>query len=336
MSVVSTLRLNMTGHAARPEDEARRYQAAIDMAAYADANGFDAIGLEEHHCAENGWLPSPLLMAAMIAARTDNVQINVTALLITLYDPIRLAEDIAVLDLSSAGRFNFVAGLGYRPEEYHALGKDWGNRGKRMDETIETLLTAWRGEPFEYKGQTIRVTPVPVSRPHPPFFVGGMSKAAARRAARFALPFFPPMPIPELEALYYQEVQANGHAGNPSCFVYDISSQNTMLFVDHEPDRAWDELGPFFLRELQEYAGWKRDGVKRPLEDNVGSVEDLRKQGRFAILTPAQCLERLSAEGDHVAVLHPLAGGVPVDRAWNSLRLYVDDVLKPLNAITNT
>ena len=114
----------MTGLCADPKDEARRYQAALAMAAYADVEGFGAVGLEEHHCADNGWLPSPLLMAGMVAGCTSKVQINITALLITLYDPIRLAEDIAVLDLASGGRFSFVAGLGYRPEEYHALGKD--------------------------------------------------------------------------------------------------------------------------------------------------------------------------------------------------------------------
>lgn len=332
MATISTLRLNMTGLSDNPADEAKRYQAALDMAAYADANGFGAIGLEEHHCADNGWLPSPLIMAGMVAARTSAVQINVTALLITLYDPVRLAEDIAVLDLASGGRFNFVAGLGYRPKEYHAMDKNWERRGKAMDETIETLLKAWSGEPFEYKGETIRVTPVPATRPHPLFFIGGMSKIAARRAARFALPFFPPMAMPELESLYYQEVKDQGHEGNPNCFVYDISKQNTMIFVDHNPAQAWEELGPYFLRELQEYASWKVEGVRRPLEESVATIEDLREQQRFAILTPGECIDRLSAEGDHNAVLHPMAGGIPLDRAWDNLRLYVDEVMTPMKA----
>lgn len=185
MSVTTALRINMTGMSDDPAEESRRYRAALEMAAHAEASGFDIVNLEEHHCTENGWLPSPLTLAAMIIARTRRIRVTVTALLVTLYDPVRLAEDIAILDLVSEGRFSFVAGLGYRPLEYHATGRSWEDRGRLMDETIETLLTAWKGEPFEYRGQTIRVTPRPMSRPHPFFFIGGMSAVAARRASGF-------------------------------------------------------------------------------------------------------------------------------------------------------
>ncbi|MBW1885813.1 MAG: LLM class flavin-dependent oxidoreductase, partial [Deltaproteobacteria bacterium] len=145
MPVSTTMRLNMTGHSDDPQEQADRYRAAIEMAAYADANGFSVVSVEEHHCARNGWLPSPITLAAMIIARTERIAVNIAALLVTLYDPIRLAEDIAVLDLASAGRFSFVAGLGYRPIEYHALDKDWEMRGQLMDHVIETLLEAAPG-----------------------------------------------------------------------------------------------------------------------------------------------------------------------------------------------
>ncbi len=332
MALMSTLRINMTGAGRDPQEESRRYQEALDMAAFADASGFDVVGLEEHHCANNGWLPSPLVMAGMVVARTRRVQVNITALLITLYDPISLAEDIAVLDLASGGRLNFIAGLGYRPIEYHAMDKTWDDRGARMDHTIETLLQAWTGEPFEYRGKIIRVTPVPLSRPHPPMFIGGMSKAAARRAARFGLPLFPPMHMPELEAYYNEQVEKEGKGGAVLSFATDMEQANSMLFIDPEPDKAWEELAPYFLHELQEYASWKVEGVPRPQESDVQSVEDLRAQKRFEILTPQACLERIHDNTDYSAVLHPLAGGVPVERAWQCLRLYAEEVLKPLKA----
>lgn len=106
----SNLRINMTGTESDPVAAARRYQSALDMAAYADANGFDSVNVEEHHCADNGWLPSPLTMAAAIAARTETCSIGIMALLVSLYDPVRLAEDLAVIDLISNGRLNFVPG----------------------------------------------------------------------------------------------------------------------------------------------------------------------------------------------------------------------------------
>lgn len=326
MAFTTALRINMTGLQPDAREEARRYQAALDMAAYVDQHGFDIVNLEEHHCAENGWLPSPMTMAAAVAARTERVRISISALLVTLYDPVRLAEDLAVIDLISNGRLSFVAGSGYRPEEYHAMDKDWAARGRLMDEVIDTLLKAWRGEPFEYKGKTIRVTPVPVSRPHPFFFIGGMSAVAARRAARFGVPFYPPIEDPKLLETYYSELQKHGKKG----FAYTPKDGNCMLFVDENPEQAWQELGPCFLREMQEYSSWKLDGVPRPSEDDVKTIGDVRSSGRFNILTPEAARDWLASGRVSNAVLHPLAGGVPLDKAWASLRLFVEQVLQPL------
>jgi alkanesulfonate monooxygenase SsuD/methylene tetrahydromethanopterin reductase-like flavin-dependent oxidoreductase (luciferase family) len=316
----------MTGLCEDPADEAKRYQAALDMAVFAEEHDFAAVNMEEHHCAENGWLPAPLTIAAMVIAKTQRIRVSVAALLVTLYDPIRLAEDIAVLDLVSNGRFSFVAGLGYRPLEYHATGMCWEDRGKLMETCVETLLKAWTGEPFEYKGQTIRVTPVPMSRPHPLFFIGGMSVVAAKRAARFSLPFYPPMERPDLREVYEAELKRLGNTG----FYYGPGDGNAMLFIDEHPEEAWEELAPYFLRELSEYSSWKQDGVPRPGEEAVHTIDDLKRQKRFEILTPEQARTRYASGEGNIAVVHPLAGGIPLDRAWHRLRLFCDEVLLPL------
>ncbi len=320
------LRINMTGLCEDPADEARRYQAVLDMAEYAEAQGFMAVSMEEHHCAGNGWLPSPLTVAAMVIARTRQIRVSVAALLVTLYDPVRLAEDIAVLDLASGGRFSFVAGMGYRPIEYHATGKSFEDRGRLMDECLETLLAAWKGEPFEYKGQTVRVTPIPMSRPHPLFFVGGMSIVAAKRAARFGLPFYPAEDRPDLQEGYEAELARLGNQG----FYYSPGEGNTMLVVDPDPEAAWNELAPYFLRELQEYNSWAQEGIARPSEQLVETIDDLKEQKRFEVLTPADARKRFSEGSSDMAVMHPLAGGIPLDRAWYRLRLFCEEVLAPL------
>ena len=116
----------------------------------------------------------------------------------------------------------------------------------------------------EYKGKTINITPKPKSRPHPMFFVGGMSKAAARRAAKYGLPFYPPMGMPELEKLYYSELEKHDKTG----FCYYPKSGNSMTFLHENPDQAWEESGPYFLNETREYSSWKLDGVPRPSEDD--------------------------------------------------------------------
>lgn len=326
-TAAASLRINMTDQGADANQRAQRYRAAIDMAAYVDQAGFSNINLEEHHLAANGWLPSPLTMAAAVAARTERAGISIGALLVSLYDPVRLAEDLAVIDLLSNGRLTFIAGLGYRDIEFHALNKPWQQRGAWMDHVIDTLLKAWSGEAFDYNGREIRVTPLPQTKPHPFFLLGGMSRAAAKRAARFGIPFSPPTPMPELEAYYHEQLKVFGKTG----FVYTPPEDFSILFIDNDPERAWQEIGPYFLNEVREYSSWKQEGLLRPLEFESASIEALRDSKRYEILTPAQCRARHQERGNKfTATLHPLVGGVPLDRAWQCLNLYVDEVLKPL------
>jgi alkanesulfonate monooxygenase SsuD/methylene tetrahydromethanopterin reductase-like flavin-dependent oxidoreductase (luciferase family) len=316
------LRLNLSGSGC-DESESERYRGALELAELADRGGFAVVNVEEHHDAAIGWLPSPLIMAALIVARTQRVTVRACALLVNLYDPIRLAEDIAILDVASRGRFVFVIGQGYRPSEYHALDRDWERRGEAIEHTIETLLTAWRGEPFAYRGRTIHVSPRPYSRPHPPFYYGGMSKVAVRRAARLGLPYFPPQPMPELEALYAAECARLGHNA-----VIERHDDMSLLFVDEDPERAWREIGPFLLREADEYAQWARGGVERHYEAATTSIDDLRARRVYEILTPDQCLERArGAQGTYRPILHPLAGGIPLERGRECVELYVKRVL---------
>ena len=327
MKVNTTLRINMSGRAISPDSDGERFRAAVDMAAFADHNGFSIVNLEEHHCADIGWLSSPLIMAGVIAGRTQHVRIRVCALLITLYDPIRLAEDIAILDLTSNGRVSIVAGQGYRPIEFHALDRDWAERGNTTDFILQTLLTAWQGKPFEYRGKTVTVSPLPQSRPTPVFFYGGMSPAAARRAARFGLPFYPPAHLPELVAIYEQELQRHGNTG-----LADWPREGTsLIFIDEDPDAAWQEIGPHLLSESAEYGSWSREGVERPFASADLTLDQLRKQKLYEIITPVECLQRIrEADGDYTVILHPLAGGIPVAKAWSCLNLYAEKVLKPL------
>ncbi|MDB5395067.1 MAG: hypothetical protein JWM91_2573 [Rhodospirillales bacterium] len=314
------LRLNMSGCRQGPDRsfEADRYQAAIEMAEYADKTGFAIVNVEEHHDVEIGWLGSPLPMAAAIAATTKRLQIRGSAVLVTLYDPLRLAEDVATIDMISRGRFVLVAGQGYRPSEYHMMDRDFAARGATMDFVIETLLTAWGGEPFDYRGQQVRISPAPYTQPHPPIHIGGMSKAAVKRAARFGLPFFPAQPNAELEALYLEALQRNGKTGHVV-----IQREMSLWFIDEDPDEAWATLGPYFLKESQQYSSWRRTGVDRIFAKTSETVEDLRRQGVYEILTTDQAFARMrAATADYMPIVQPLTGGLPLDRAWRCMELF--------------
>ncbi|MEV0094190.1 LLM class flavin-dependent oxidoreductase [Streptomyces sp. NPDC050738] len=318
----SVVRFNLVDPDATPETLSARYRAALDMASYADTHAVDTLQTEEHHGATNNWLPSPLAFAGAIFGATKRIAVTVSAVIGPLYDPLRLAEEIAVLDLLSAGRLVTVAGIGYRPAEYEQLGVEWGRRGKLQDELLETILQAWTGEPFEFRGRTVQVTPRPFTQPHPLLLVGGSSKAAARRAARLGLPFFPSAHLPDLEAYYNEQLAAHGTEG----FCMMPTAEVPLLHIAEDPDSAWAAYGKHFLHEARTYASWQNKDIHSAVKSSATTVEELRDEGVYRILTPDACV----ALGLDNYVLHPLAGGMPLDEGWRSLRLFCDNVLPRL------
>jgi len=325
--VLSIVRFNQAQPGLDPTEMASRYQASIDMAAHADAHGIQIVSLEEHHGAEDGWSPSPLITAGLVFGRCPSIHVSVSALLLPLHDPLRVAEDIAVLDLASGGRLSVVLGLGYRPEEYAAHGKDWDGRGALMDEAVAAVLAAWTGEPFEHHGVTVRVTPVPVSRPARMILIGGTAKASARRAVRFGLPFHPAADLPQL-ADYYRALCAE--AGVRAMCIMP-SSDTSMVHVAVDPDKAWAEVGPCFLHEALTYHGWQRPQNRSAVHSHATTVEELRAERIYQVLTPAECVARAEERGAAATfALHPLVGGMPIEAGWESLRLFTDEVLPAL------
>ena len=140
---ISSIRFDMRAPEFGEASRGELYSAALEMCAWADEKGFLTVALSEHHGVEDGFMSSPLTMAGMVVGRTRKVLVSISALLVPLYDPLRLAEDLATLDLGSGGRVAVTAGLGYRPSEYAALDKEFSERGKIMDECLEVLLKAW-------------------------------------------------------------------------------------------------------------------------------------------------------------------------------------------------
>lgn len=257
---------------------------------------------------------------------TKKIAVTVSAIIGPLHDPLRLAEEIAVLDLLSAGRLVTVAGIGYRPEEYEERGVDWGRRGKLQDLLLETLLQAWSGEPFTYQGRTVRVTPRPFTRPHPLLLVGGSSKAAARRAARLGLPFFPSAHLPELETYYRERCAEYGTEG----WTMMPAEQTPLLHLSEDPDRSWELYGEHFLHEARTYASWQSKDIRSAVRSTATTVAELRAEGVYRIVTSDECVA-LGRELESL-VLHPLCGGMPVEEAWRSLRLLGETVLPRLTA----
>jgi alkanesulfonate monooxygenase SsuD/methylene tetrahydromethanopterin reductase-like flavin-dependent oxidoreductase (luciferase family) len=315
------LRFDFRNPAFAGTSPAERYEAALDMAEWADRLGCVSIAVSEHHGSPDGYLPSPLPMVAAMAARTTNVRFMVAALIAPFYEPLRLAEDMIVLDHLSKGRVDLIVAGGYVREEFAMYGVPMNERGKRVREVVGTLKAAFSGEPFEFEGRTVRVTPAPFRPGGPSISLGGSSEPAARRAARIADGFIPS--VPEVWEFYRDEVIKLGRLDPGPCPI----GENRTVALAEDPDKGWDEMAPFFLHETNAYGEWQaQDDVASPYRV-VEGVDALRESGHYAVLTPDQYVAELRAAPFPFAFFHPLCGGMPMELAWPSLRLFEHEVL---------
>lgn len=320
--VFSSLRFSLAGPDISDERRAEMHTSMIEMCEYADKAGFAFVTVSEHHGTETGWMPSPMMLAGMIAVRTEQLRISIGALLLPLHDPLRMAEDLVTLDIVSRGRVVTIAGLGYRPIEYAAHEKSWEGRGALMDEVLDTLLKAWTAEPFDHKGTEVVVTPAPYTKPHPPLIIGGESKPAARRAARHNLPFSPAAFLPELAAYYEEQCALHG---NPPINMQP-PEDFAMFWLAEDPDKEWEEIGSYLLADAQMYQRWQTGTVRSAVYSESKTVEELRAEGIYKIVTPEEAIGLIKG-GMWSLNMHPLCGGIPTDKAWQSLKLYVERVL---------
>ena len=307
-----------------PTPAADLYAAALDMAEWAEANGGLSIVISEHHASEDGYLPSPLVMAAAMAARTKDLNIMIAALLLLMYDPIKLAEDLNVLDHLSRGRVSPVIGLGYRPEEFAMFGVDRARRGAEMEERLEVLQAALRGETVTWRGRTATVRPGPYTEGGMRLSYGGGTPAAARRAARFGLDFIGEADRPELADVYAAEAERVGPRRG-ACLV-PTSGSPSSVFVADDVDGAWATIGPHLLHDAMAYGAWLDGDHDAVTRSTATTVDELRAEaGNYRILTPDEAIDQIRTNG--YLGLQPLCGGVAPDLAWQSLRLIETEVL---------
>ena len=303
---------------------AHLYDAALEMAEWAEANGCGRVLLCEHHMADDGYLPSPVALASAIAARTTSMPIVVAVVLLPLYDPVRLAEEMVVVDLISKGRVSYVAAIGYRPVEYDMFGVDYHRRGKIADEKLGVLLRAKTGEPFEHDGRRIHVTPAPLTPGGPMVAWGGGSLAAARRAGRNGIGLFAQKDDPALRTAYEEAARAAGH--EPGMCILPPLDAPTTVFVAEDVDRAWEELGPYLMHDVLSYAEWNKGNDDTASLSFVGTAEELRAEKRsHRIFSVDEAIDHVRAGAP--LGLHPLIGGLPPDTAWRYLRTVVDRVM---------
>jgi alkanesulfonate monooxygenase SsuD/methylene tetrahydromethanopterin reductase-like flavin-dependent oxidoreductase (luciferase family) len=316
------MRFDMRAPGATPDERAALYRTAIDMAAWAETRGCVSIVISEHHAADDGYLPSPLTFAASMAAVTSKVPIMIAAALLPLYDPVRLAEEMMVLDHISRGRVMYTLAIGYRREEYALYGVDFDRRGAIADKKLSELLGHVRG------GSAL--TPKSFTPGGPMIAWGGGTKAAAQRAGRNGLGFLAQGGPPGLREAYEAAAIEAGHQPG-MCHIPDPNVPNS-VFVHDDLDAGWREVGEALLADAVSYADWNANTGATDMTASLSrgrTVEALRHEnGSHRVVSVADAFQLIRANG--MLALQPLCGGLSPDVAWPYLRRVVDDVLPSL------
>jgi alkanesulfonate monooxygenase SsuD/methylene tetrahydromethanopterin reductase-like flavin-dependent oxidoreductase (luciferase family) len=313
--LLTVLRFNFASPQGQPRRQSELLRAAIELAQWGESRGITTISVDEHHATGHGWSCNPIMAAAMFLARTSTLIASVDCALGPLWNPVRLAEDIALVDNMSHGRLHTTVGLGYRPVEYDELGVDFDRRGKLMDSLLERMLSVWSAAGTW-------------TRPHPPVYVGGGARVTARRAARFGLPLSLADHLPDIAA-YYRELCAE--AGIASLVIMPGPINRGMIYLHEDPERAWAELGKHILWEAVTYGEWSVDQRSLMHLPGVQTLEEVKASGRYRFLTPDELITEVRDTSNYgPIVLHPLVGGMPVEEAWKSVQLLVDQVVPAL------
>ena len=285
------------------------YAAALEMAAWGETRGCVSAVAVRAPRLRRRLPPVPLMLASAMAARTTTLPIMVAVVILPLYDPVRLAEEMVVLDIISGGRVSYVAAIGYRPVEYEMYGVDFHRRGQIAEEKLEILLRAKTGEPFEHEGRRIHVTPPPVTPGGPMVVVGRRERR--RRAARRSLR--PRLPRPGRRPRPRGRVRRRRRGPPATTGLLHVPPPDapTTMFVADDVDRAWDELGPYLMHDVTELRRVERG--QRQHRQPVVRRRRPRSCGPRAAATRSSSVDEaieLARAGTPLG-LHPLIGGLP-------------------------
>ncbi len=306
------------------EDYARLYAECLEEIEEAERLGYAGVWLSEHHFVEDGYLPSPLVVAAAIAARTKRVTVGTNVLLLPMHHPLRVAEDAAVADLISGGRFVLGVGQGYVQHEFEVLGFNRKYRPSLLEEGVEIIRCAWEEGRIAYDGKRWRFEDLPFG-PHlerqPPIYIGASADPAIDRAARMADGFLTSAAWGGGNVVTYRKVQEAlaRHGRADADFPYVASG---VVYVREDSERARSEVAPAIAYQRSRYAEWGTDRG-RPKPEPI-RPEDLLWE-RYFVGNPeevAEGLARLHEEApyDHFCFWARLPG-LTHEQALESMRL---------------
>lgn len=309
----------------------QRYRLLIESAVRAEAAGFGHVGLGEHHFSHY-ILPAPLLLLSNIAARTSTIRLGTGVTLLANLDPLRVAEDLAMLDVISDGRAEMTFARGVMESTMSAFGIENINELRpRFEENLRLVIrlltepaVTWGGH-YRTPLHEVRLEPRPLQRPHPPLYIGGgLSTVSCDLAAELGLPLilpslfrYPEDYLPILER--YRERMAAADHGRPAAVSYP--SYCHVAETSQEARRRWRP----YLENYVEFAGDFRGSFGRPLD-----YESLLA-GPAICGSPAEVAERIATVNEllgldnHYLMLD--LGGLPSDTLFEVIDLIGEQVI---------
>jgi probable F420-dependent oxidoreductase len=271
------------------------YREALEEVVRAEDLGFDSVWMEEHHSVVDHYWPSPLPVLAGFATRTSKVILGTDILVAPFYHPARLAEDVALLDVMSGGRAVLGVAIGYKPDEFALYGAELEKRGARFEEQLAIVKGLWTQDKLSFKGTYYQVEgalqPKPITKPHPPIWIGGWGELTLRRAATLADNWIPG-PTADLSRLLdgKKRFLANRQAAGLREPITEWPLTRDVIIA--ETDREARELAErhIMVSYRKEYAG----GWKHPFIDaSIATDLDTIKKDRFLIGGPDQVIKEL-------------------------------------------
>lgn len=265
------------------------YREVLEQIAWAEGLGLGSVWLTEHHFCEDGYTPSPFVLASAIGERTTTMRIGTNLIVSPLHDPVRLAEDAATLSLLTDGRFDLGVGQGYWAPEFAAFGKQLRNRPSLLTEGVELIRRAWSGsrEPFEgkrYRLPGVAVTPAPERTPR--LLVGALADPAIERVARIADGFL------STQNHHHQiYLDALERQGTPASDGRIYAGQ--WAVVAEDPEREWARIGEHALYQLNNYISWGAFGPPDEVP-RFADPDQIVAAGAFTLWDPDSAVEELT------------------------------------------
>jgi len=305
------------------------YADTLDFIAWTEKIGFDGAWLPEHHFADDGYLPSPLIVLSAVAARTKEIKLGSAISIAPLYHPVRFAEDCALLDIISNGRLEMHIGVGARECETAGFGVSFKARGNLTDEFLQIVRKLWAGEVVNHDGRhfsikNARIMPRPL-KGRVPLYIGGFTDKAIRRAVTYGDGLSGPVELCE------SYLKMMGESGSKAAFLR-LRSFDMYLYVAADPARAWAELAPHVLYANNAYA--KMYSEEKADFGNLAlkpmSMEEFTASGKLRVLTPLQAIGHFEsilavAPIEHFMIYAP--AGLPLARFAEYVDLFAREVI---------